>query len=275
MNRKETCILLFTIFSFCLQAQIDYPDEKVKINKIKKDATCVYGEGIAETAEEALAIAEKNLESEIRRVISQEESLQDATSVIVGHIRKNAAQIKLKRGTMERIFLYAKKENILPGHQIMEVFLDSAQEPEIEVEGEEETSEEFVEEFTENSRREAEQKEKTEKSVSEASATKLSKTPEPSPLPEKTPQIISDILLASDVKTLQTYLEGQKRAHKVMYGKLGTEISPEHYIIAFQGNEIKAVFDRGFSTRRNLLNGKNEPVSNYSNCTKIWLIVYE
>jgi hypothetical protein len=262
MNRKATCILLlFTLFSFCLQAQIDYPEEKGQINKIKKNAAYVYGEGIAGTAEEALSIAERSLESEIRRVISQEKSLQDAESVIVGHIRKNATQIKLKRGTMERVFLYAKKENIWPGNQVLEISSNNAQKNET-AEKDEYAPEGFVEELAEDSRMAEEE-------------TVVASTTDPSKTPEKIPQIISDILVTSDVKTLQSYLEEQKRAHRVMYGKLGTEISPEHYIIAIQGNEIKAIFDRGLSTRRNLLNGKNEPISNYSACSKIWLIVYE
>lgn len=259
--------MLFALFSFCLQAQVDYQEEKVKINSIKKNAAYVYGEGMAETAEEALAIAESSLESEIRRVISEQESLQDAESVVVSHIRKNAAQIKLKRGTMERVFLYAKKENIVPGDQVMEIGLGRAQETEEAAEVEEEAPEEVVEaveEMAEDSR--AGREKETEKPASEVSATEA---------PAKTSRIISDLLLASDVKALQTYLEGQKRAHKVMYGKVGTEVAPEWYIIAFQGNEIKAVFDRGLSTRRNLLNGKNEPLSDYGNCTKIWLTVYE
>jgi hypothetical protein len=60
-----------------------------------------------------------------------------------------------------------------------------------------------------------------------------------------------------------------------MWGKVGTEIKPEWYIIAVSGNDIKAVFDKGLNRRKNFLTGENEEVSNYSNCTKIWLTIYE
>jgi hypothetical protein len=239
--------------------QVEYAEEKTKINAIKKDAKYIYGEGIAETEADALSAAEQILRSEVMRVISEKESLQDAESVIINAIKGQSSQIKLKRGTMARVFLYVKKENISPGHQTMEVSLwNEPRATEEEVTEEEVT--EVADEITE-----------VEPEVPDMRKTEDIREPDPKPKPAAAPPIISDILAASGVTDLQTYLQGQKDAYKIMYGKVGTEINPAWYIIAISGNEIKAVFDKGLNTRKNFLTGKQEDMSNYGNCTKIWL----
>ncbi|MDR3268185.1 MAG: hypothetical protein LBT83_03865 [Tannerella sp.] len=261
MKKVYIGMLLLVTIPLWMQGQVDYQEEKTKINTIKKDARYIYGEGIAETGAEALLAAEQSLHSEIMRVISEKESLQDAESVIITAIKKNSSQIKLKRGTMDRVFLYVNKENISAGDQVMEIYLGDETPTDIE------TVIEIEEVATVELPAEPERKTPARKEPD--------KITKPAPKAEQAPSVISDILAASDFSTLQTYLQGQKAAHKIMWGKVGTEINPTWYIIAVSGNEIKAVFDKGLNRRKNFLTGENEEMSNYSNCTKIWLTIYE
>jgi hypothetical protein len=256
MKKIYTCMILLAAIPLWMQGQaVSNPEEKTKIKNIKNDVRYIYGEGIAESESEALFAAEQGLRSEVMRVISEKESLQDAESVIISAVKKKSSQIKLKRGTMDRVFLYVSKENISSSDQVMEIVLGGETQTDIEPDVE---TEEVV-------------------TVELPAETEI-KTPErkePKETAEQAPSVISDILAASDASALQTYLKGQKDAHKIMWGKVGTEINPAWYIIAVSGNEIKAVFDKGLNKRKNFLTGENEEVSNYSNCTKIWLTIYE
>jgi hypothetical protein len=232
-------MIWLALLAFHAYGQVDYAEEKTKIASIKKDARYNYGEGIADTPEEALLVAETIIESEIRRVVSERESLQDAETIIVNNIKKNSSVVKLKRGTMDRVFLYVNKENISAGNQVMEIHRNTDNsEPEPELEPESETQ-------------------------------------SPPVQSQSMPQIISAFIAATDLASLQTYLKGQKDAHKIMWGRVTSEIKPAWYIIAISDGKIEAVFDKGIDARENFLTGEKENLDNYSHCTKIWLTIYE
>jgi hypothetical protein len=253
-------MIWLALFAFQMYGQVDYAEEKTKIASIKKDSRYIYGEGIADTPEEALLAAEIIIESEIRRVISERESLQDAETIIVNNIKKNSSVVKLKRGTMDRVFLYVDKDNISAGNQVMEIHRNT-EDREAEPEPEPEPEPLPLPELEETS----------------SSATTQ---PEPEPVSPPTPsqpmpRIISDIVAAADFASLQTYLKGQKAAHKIMWDKVTSDINPAWYIIAVSNGRIEAVFDKGLTVRKNFLTGEKENLNNYDHCTKIWLTIYE
>lgn len=237
-------MIWLALFAFQMYGQVDYAEEKTKIASIKKNSRYIYGEGIADTPEEALLAAETIIESEIRRVISERESLQDAETIIVNNIKKNSSVVKLKRGTMDRVFLYVDKDNISAGNQVMEIHRNTDREPEPELEPE-----------------------PVEETVPE--------THSPPVQSQSMPRIISDIVAATDLTSLQNYLKGQKAAHKIMWDRVTSDINPAWYIIAVSNGKIEAVFDKGLNVRKNFLTGEKENLNSYDHCTKIWLTIYE
>jgi hypothetical protein len=253
--------------------QVDYVEEKTRINAIKTDTRYIYGEGIADTPEDALMMAEQNLETEVRLFVSKNLPLQDAKSAetVAGNIKKKSQQIKLKRGSMERVFLYVATENISSGDQVKEIALPDGDSTERMEPVETETQKETLEPAKTETQTEIPDPAETEKQTA-------TETVEPEPVaaaPSSLPPAISEILATSGMASLQTCLKQQKDAHRIMWGRVTSEINPAWYIIAIADDKIRAVFDKGLNIRTNFLTGKKEDVNDCRSCIKIWLTVHE
>ena len=253
MRRIGLCLL--GIF-FCVSAfgQIAFKEEKTKVNSIKRSTKYVYGEGIAETEVEAREIAEQNLRQAILQLVSEEKDLLEAEAVLVNAAKQNTSQIKLKRGTMERVFLYVEKKNIFPSENpfIMEQSTPKEEEPEAEV---------------------------VKPNVAEKSLPKLNGVEIPAEtsttIPEAVSPTLQGILACQDMTSLRTYLTEQKERHKVMFGDVRQDFKPSWYVIVYEGETIKAILDKGLQRRTNLISGIKEEIGTYSGFPKIWFIIYE
>jgi len=290
MKIKHIIILLLALSPLLAIAQVDFMEEKNKINSIKKNPDYIYGEGIADTEQEATSMSESALRSEIMRVISEEESLQDTETILVNAVKRNSTKIELKRGSMDRIFLYVSKNNILAGDQVMtierqrqEITIEEdngillADEPlptnevgeVIEVVDDEVIEIEDLEELAENT------DEPIEISIAEIPAEET-ETKTESQVVEVDSPILSKIISTPDMAALQAYMKELKADHKIMWGDVRSEINPTWYIIAYTTDgEIKAILDKGINKRTNLLTGEKVELSNYSNTRKVWFIIYE
>ena len=74
---------------------------------------------------------------------------------------------------------------------------------------------------------------------------------------------------------LRAYLAEQKEAYKVMFGDVRQDFKPSWYVVVYEGEEIKAVLDKGLQRRTNLLSGTKEEIGTYSGFPKMWFIIYE
>lgn len=259
MKKIILCIVSLLIPIF-VSGQVEYKEEKTKINSIKRNSAYVYGEGISETEEEALLQAEEELKKEVTILISEKKNLKEADKIIVQAIRKNTSKVELKRGTSFRIFLYVKKDQIQNADASL-VIDNPAKIP--DAPREETTVEELP---------------KDETSIQE-----LEDISQEEDLPEdivETPVAITSLILSQiascgNTDTLQDLFTRLKEEHKIMWGNVQADIKPAWYILVIDGNRIVAVLDKGLNNRLDLLTGKKVSLGSFSNQKKIWFILYE
>lgn len=267
--KRYFLLICIMVLPSLLWGQIEYKEEKTKVNSIKKNSGYVYGEGIAESEMQALEIAEQSLRSAVMGVISEKESLQDAETILVNAIKRNSSQIKLKRGTMDRVFLYVSKDNIFPSGDVMAIHRGE------EITFPEEEDADFIEESEEEIDIDSDISDFNEELLAESGETDIEKPVEKEPNAQSDSPIVTQLIRLSDMTSLQSFLKAKKEEHKVMWGNVASDINPSWYIIAYSGNEVKAVFDKGLNTRLNYLSGERESLSNYSQYKKIWFMTYE
>lgn len=129
MRKVLLYILLLSCLPVCLSAQVAYMEEKAKVNKIKRSSLYLYGEGIAATVEEATAMAETSLKNAILSEMGENEKLQDSDQILINSIKKHSEKIQLKRGAMERVFLYVEKKNLLSSDKVVVLDVSSSTVP--------------------------------------------------------------------------------------------------------------------------------------------------
>lgn len=129
MRKVLVYFLLLFYLPACLSAQVAYMEEKAKVNKIKRSSLYLYGEGIAATAEEATAMAETSLKNAILSEMGENKKLQDSDQILINSIKKHSEKIQLKRGAMERVFLYVEKKNLLSSDKVVVLDVSSSTVP--------------------------------------------------------------------------------------------------------------------------------------------------
>lgn len=246
--KKNLLLIAFVLCPLLVGAQIEYKEEKTKINTIKRDKNYVYGEGIADTEKEALELAEDALRSAINGVVAERESLQDTETIVVNAVKRNSSRLQLKRGAFERVFLYVAKDHIFAAEEVVTIprgVVEKIEEKAEDVEEAENNTEENVE------------------NIVEESASESVHSP-----------LLTQLLRLTDMVSLQNFLKTKKEEHAAMWGNVGSDIKANWYIVAYEGNEVKAVFDKGLNTRLNLLTGEKESLADYSRYKKIWFTLY-
>lgn len=263
MRKVLLYILLLSCLPVCLSAQVAYMEEKAKVNKIKRSSLYLYGEGIAATVEEATAMAETSLKNAILSEMGENEKLQDSDQILINSIKKHSEKIQLKRGAMERVFLYVEKKNLLSSDKVVVLDVSSSTVP-------------------------SQEKPATEESKVDDSAPSGTSSSEVfTPVSEQVPPIqgekvkvdsplLQELLEQKTVDGLELFMRTQKENHKLMWGNVKSSLNPSWYIVVFSDTTIKAVFDKEKNgVRVNLLNGKEEQMSLYNTDNKVWFILYE
>lgn len=111
--------LLLLLLSFGLSAQLAFSqaDEVVaamkKINAIKSDTKYLYAESTTSDWEQAYENAKALLGVEIDNWVSTQKKSEDAQGY-VAKIENNFMEVKTRRGNLFRVFVYIKKDNIMP-----------------------------------------------------------------------------------------------------------------------------------------------------------------
>lgn len=272
-------IFLSAFFPCVLSAQVAYMEEKAKVNKIKRNSQYLYGEGVAATLEDATSLAEQNLKNAILTEMSGNDKLQGADKILVNSIKKHSEKIQLKRGAMERVFLYVEKKNLFPADRMVALDISASVQPESVV----------VDEIPEQSGDEnpdvIERKsgevpsgyvdtgaDSQKKSVFESLVEPVSSS---APV-EVSSSVLQTILTKRTVSELESLMRNLKAEHKLMWGNVRSSVNPQWYVAVFSRNEVKAVLDRETSGKRtDLLTGKQAALDDYASDVKVWFILYE
>lgn len=116
MANKIMCFLL--MLSFCYtrgNAQDVNYTSKIEVNKIKKDSKYIYGEGVAETEEKCIELAEMRFKENLEQYIKSIPSLDTAYVVTIPQIKKVMKKITFDRtNTRKVVFLYVPTSEIIP-----------------------------------------------------------------------------------------------------------------------------------------------------------------
>ena len=114
MNTKNIIKKIFLVGLFFLLGQMSMAQQSVtkQINQIKRNPLYLYSEATMESEEEARSVAYELLMQQMQEYISSKRSLSQAENVLIKDIKSNGESLSMRRGTMYRVFVYVKKNDI-------------------------------------------------------------------------------------------------------------------------------------------------------------------
>lgn len=228
----------------CLQTWAD--DSLVdSINDIKRNTAFVYGEATEESKPRADSLARTDLLLNIQEwVFKNTERIVDEE--FDSRISRHIKTISMRRADKIRVFVYLQKYDVMPLLADMGIHFNDTT---------------AVDVFR------LPQKEKVDTEKLLATSKKLADIfAQSSDRPRTRNEVLNRILKAKDFFELRTILKtliDQKAI--TSYGKGKTNKQPEncYWVIYDRAGNIKAVLDKGKTTRRNLKSNRNESLSNY------------
>lgn len=258
-----TFAICFSVFA-TLSAQ----NEQAKINDIKRSLDFLYATGTsARSVEEASDQAFELLSLEIEQWL-QEKGTGDFTGYIAKS-KQNVSEIKTKRGSLNRVFAYVKKNDILPYKNEESVMVVTTLE---EAEAVPVDSISIVMVASDSS--EAKQKENSQVSAEVESITQQAvqhPTFEPNAEEKK-------MLLIRDLSQINKYIaDGSREGIVGSYGKYdtNTRLFGMSYLYVFDRDKVLAVLRKTGDTIINLSTGQDDSVSNYGRCGVVWFQLKE
>lgn len=84
-----------------------------QINDIMRSNEYITAEATLETEAKAYELAEELLSKRIEEYVNEKKTLKNAPNVIVKDVAGKAEQLKMNRGTMTRVFLFVKKDDVM------------------------------------------------------------------------------------------------------------------------------------------------------------------
>jgi len=118
MNMKKIIGIFICLFlvGFSLKAE---DEKKYKINSIKKSDKYIYAEATQPTLEEAYALAEEILHSNINEWVEQNKKMRGTQNIILRNTSEEWNKLDLPRGDMFRAFMYLAKTDIIPAENVV------------------------------------------------------------------------------------------------------------------------------------------------------------
>lgn len=228
----------------CLQTWAD--DSLVdSINDIKRNMAFVYGEATEESKQRADSLARTDLLLNIQEwVFKNTEKVVDEE--LDSRISRHIKTISMRRADKIRVFVYLQKYDVMPLLADMGIHFNDTT---------------AVDVFR------LPQKEKVDTEKLLATSKKLADIfAQSSDRPRTRNEVLNRILKAKDFFELRTILKtliDQKAI--TSYGKGKTNKQPEdcYWVIYDRAGNIKAVLDKGKTTRRNLKSNRNESLTMY------------
>ena len=259
-----TFVICFSVFG-TLSAQ----NEQAQINDIKRSLDFLYVTGTStRSVEEASANALELLSLEIEQWL-QEKGTGDFTGYIAKS-KQNVSEIKTKRGSLNRVFAYVKKNDILPYKDEESVMVVTTHE---EVATAPIDSISIVTVVPDSS--DVKQEDNNSKVSAEIESVTQQAVQHPTFEPNAEEK---KMLLIRDLSQINKYIaDGSREGIVGSYGKYdtNTRLFGMSYLYVFDRDKVLAVLRKTGDTIINLSTGQDDAVSNYGRCGVVWFQLKE
>lgn len=272
MRRVILLLCLFATFN------ISYAqNEQQKINEIKSNTDYLYATGISSASgEEASDNAKDLLALEIEQWLKE-----NNTDDIAGYVAKSketASQISTRRGNLYRVFVYVKKQDVLPYYKEEEVMVIDFVEPQTQTENSD-ANKEDASAAADNSA--SEKADNSTPVIGNSVSTDTAKLDlgrqdteaEESPLYAPTAQEKAMTNISSFTE-LNDYINRGRRDESIVDVGKYSDMPKTGIIYVFIHNrmgEIPACMKVTDGTAVNLSTGKEDTISDYKGCGAIWI----
>lgn len=252
-------ILVMLAISIVMSVSLFAQNEQQAINEIKRSADYLYAMGTStQNADEASENAKELLALEIEQWLK--ENVKGDYSGYVAKSKQNVAEIKTKRGSLNRAFVYVKKSDILTyssGESVMVV----------------NTKEEYIVSAPINvDTMRVVEPQKTAVTGALVAEPVVSQPVEAPPAYTPNEQE-REMLKVSNFTEINKYLATSEREGKVSsYGKHtdATRLFGKSYLFVFDREKVLAVLRKDGDSVINISTGSNDSVANYGRCGVIW-----
>lgn len=218
-----------------------------EINAIKRSKNCIYAEATLATEQEASELAQELLVKYIEDYIKEDSVKGTFSKFVVKDIVEKSEKLSMKRGEMVRVFLYVKKEDIIPARNLMTLQKDR----------------------------------KTQKESFSNSITMITPkeekpqpiTPNPTTVVTNQPSVITELAKASTAKNALAVLERFASEYKVKrYGAYGEcrDVQSSYWLIFDDNNMVCAILGKGQSQRIDYITKKETSLEAYSGKSAVW-----
>lgn len=238
-----------------------------QINDIKRSSKYITAEATLETEAKAYELANELLMNQISEYMAEKGALKKAETVVVKNVSGKAERLQMKRGTMTRIFLYVKKNDIIPVEN-MRVIVNNEEQKKQKAKTATETSAEIEEVDSISSEYEmitdVDSLNVEEKNFNTAIASSY---------PTWQQEVIYTLIGSSSIKNALYLIDRFRTELKIKrHGSASNcRNSAECYWIIFNDNEqVMTILGPGGDQRMNFVTFEKDALKNYSGKTAIW-----
>lgn len=267
---KKPYILLFLLFTSVVASAQSVSKQ---INDIKRSSQYLSAEATMETESQAYELAEEMLSKQISEYAASQKSLKNAPNVIVKDVAGKAEKLQMNRGTMTRVFLYVRKNDIIAADNTR--VLVQPQKNEESAPGEEKPKKD-----EQKKRKEAEKPDETPVSsvvpITSSPTTSTSQGNASLRLPESWQQTAIDNLLSCSTveaaKEMMVRLRVEKKIKRFGPADSCPNASSCFWLIFDGDGRVITVLGDGQDERTNFRSMEKDTIDNYKGMGAIWFL---
>lgn len=215
-----------------------------EINNIKRNKNCIYAEATLATEQEASKLAQELLVKYIEDYLKEDSLKGSYPNYVVKDIVGKSEKLLMNRGEMVRVFLYVKKEDVIPAKNVMTL------------------QREITEQITEKNMKESSVQEKVQPKNEYSTSPVVNR-----------PYVITELLNSKTAKDALATLDRLKSEYKVKrYGAYRDckNISVAYWLILNEDNTICAILSKGDEERIDYVTNTHSSLKAYSGKTAVW-----
>lgn len=265
MKANKAILMLLTSLLMAATALAQESPSK-QINQIKRNSAYLYAEATMETPEEALSMARELLFQQVKEYISTNRKLNDADNVLVKDVNAKCETLSMMRGTMHRLFVYVKKNDIESFNNATAIN-NTTNETKVVVE-------QPLPPIP------APEKPKPEKTIVEEPIVQIDEPEETPATPAATPnlaawqqQSIDDLLKCSNVNEVKAKFNRMKAEYKLKkYGTPDKCTAPNDvfWILFNEDGSVNTVLGPGDNDRVNFRNMRSSSLNDFKGKNALW-----
>ena len=240
MKKKINDVMIMQRISmsvgYLLMAIVSFGQTSIQeINSIKRNKNCIYAEATMDTEKEASELAQELLVRYIEDYLKEDSLKGTFSDFVVKDIVGKSEKLSMKRGEMTRVFLYVKKDDIIPAKNLMTLH---------------------------------------KKQPMQTSETKpLPAKTKPRAILDNCPRVVAELIKAPTAKDALVVLDRLKNEYKVKrYGSYGDckDISASYWLILNDDNTICAILSKGQDERVDFITNTKTSLKAYSGKSAVW-----